>query len=55
MSSDIDNMIDKLEENECLTCKYYDEEDNYCTAFICDGISCPDLPCEVENPDNQKF
>ena len=37
-----------MDDNECLTCEYYDAEDDRCTAFVCDGLCCPALPCEVE-------
>ena len=33
---------------ECNDCKYYDEEDDICFAFVCDGIECAPLPCEME-------
>ena len=33
-------------EETCDGCKYYDYEDDRCKAFTCDGIDCPDLPCE---------
>ena len=36
--------------NECLDCKYFDDEDESCTAFECWGLGfldgCPPLPCE---------
>lgn len=32
---------------DCNECEYYDKEDNYCTAFECNGIDCPQLPCEA--------
>ena len=32
---------------ECETCKYYDKDEGYCTAFICTPLSCDELlPCE---------
>lgn len=34
------------EENECLDCDWYDPEEDVCKAFVCDGINCPELPCE---------
>lgn len=34
------------DENECVGCKYYDSYDDRCTAFECDGLECPQLPCE---------
>lgn len=33
---------------ECDSCPYYDADDDVCTAFVCDGLDCPALPCEVE-------
>ena len=34
---------------ECLTCDFYDIEEDRCVAFECNGIDCPKLPCEVED------
>lgn len=34
---------------DCKTCEYFDEEDEVCTAFVCDGLDCSLLPCEMEN------
>ena len=32
---------------ECENCKYYDNDEGYCTAMICTPISCDEvLPCE---------
>lgn len=36
----------KENSNECEGCEYYDKEDDICGAFVCDGLSCPMLPCE---------
>ena len=33
-------------ETECGRCPYYDAEEDVCEAFVCDGIDCPELPCE---------
>ena len=35
-------------DNECAACEFFDHDDNYCTAFECNGIECPELPCEKE-------
>lgn len=32
--------------DECLKCEHYDSEDDRCSAFECDGLECPQLPCE---------
>ena len=37
---------EKYEANKCVGCDYYDDEEDVCMAFICDGIECPSLPCE---------
>lgn len=36
---------------ECQGCEYYyyNEDDNVCMAFECNGIDCPELPCETAN------
>ena len=32
---------------KCIDCKFYDVEDDRCSAFSCDPFSCDDpLPCE---------
>ena len=32
---------------ECDNCKWFDNEDNMCTAFVCDIFDCDSkLPCE---------
>ena len=32
---------------ECENCKYYDNDEGYCTAMICTPIDCDEvLPCE---------
>lgn len=37
---------------ECDNCEYYDHEEGICTAFECNGIDCPPLPCETaEKPE----
>jgi hypothetical protein len=32
--------------SDCEHCKFYDAEEGICTAFVCDGLDCPPLPCE---------
>lgn len=32
----------------CNECEYYNMDENYCTAVVCDGIDCPTLPCEED-------
>ena len=35
---------------ECAECKYFDDEDNCCTALDCNVLNCDDpLPCETED------
>lgn len=34
--------------NPCKGCNYYDEEQDICFAFECNGDSCPELPCEKQ-------
>ena len=37
---------------DCDNCKYYSQEDGYCTAMICTPISCDELlPCECGETD----
>lgn len=36
------------DEMMCAECEYYDPEDDRCTAFECNGIDCPPLPCEIK-------
>lgn len=36
-------------DNECTGCEFYDPEEDRCMAFECNGIDCPELPCEKEN------
>ena len=32
---------------ECKECKYFDQDEGYCTAMICTPLSCDELlPCE---------
>ena len=31
---------------ECEDCEYYNKEEEVCGAFECNGLDCPDLPCE---------
>lgn len=33
-------------EQECAECEYYDQNEDYCRAFECNGLECPELPCE---------
>jgi hypothetical protein len=34
---------------DCLKCKYYDTEDNFCKALECDIMNCEEpLPCEID-------
>lgn len=33
----------------CMACEYYDSDDDRCTAFVCDGLDCTLLPCEMED------
>jgi hypothetical protein len=40
------NMDDK-----CKKCKYYNEDEGVCDAFVCDGLDCTHLPCEEQNVD----
>ena len=40
---------------ECKTCPYYDPEEDYCRAFECNGIDCPELPCETESADQTSY
>lgn len=40
--------------NECDGCEYYNEEEDICTAFVCDGLSCPELPCERAESEAQE-
>ena len=35
----------------CTDCKYYNEDDNNCGAFECNGLECPELPCEINEKD----
>ena len=35
-------------EINCEECEYYDKEEGICGAFVCTGIDCPDLPCEMQ-------
>lgn len=39
------------DEVDCAGCKFYDREDDRCTAFECFGVleGCPPLPCESDN------
>lgn len=30
----------------CEGCEYHNKEEDVCTAFECNGIECPTLPCE---------
>ena len=40
---------------KCIECEYFDSEDEICTAFVCDGLDCTPLPCEIEEEkENQK-
>lgn len=32
--------------SDCESCRYYNHDDDICTAFECNGIECPKLPCE---------
>ena len=32
----------------CSVCDYYNSEDDVCTAFECNGLECPKLPCEED-------
>ena len=32
---------------ECKDCRYYNEDDDNCGAFTCNGLECPKLPCET--------
>ena len=35
------------EGKECIGCEWYDQEDDRCLAFECDGLNCDKpLPCE---------
>lgn len=34
---------------DCENCKYWESEQEYCTAFECNGLDCPTLPCEEDN------
>lgn len=34
--------------NPCKGCNYYNEEQDICLAFECNGDSCPELPCEKQ-------
>lgn len=37
-------------DNECITCEYYDSENDVCAAFLCDILNCDTpLPCEVDH------
>lgn len=39
----------KMYQTECSECKYYDEEDDNCTALDCNTLNCDDpLPCETD-------
>lgn len=35
---------------KCSNCEYYEKEEGYCTAFECNGLECPTLPCEMRKP-----
>lgn len=35
-------------EDECKDCEYYDPEEGICKAFECNGLECPELPCEKQ-------
>ncbi len=39
---------------DCINCEYFDEEDEICTAFVCDGLDCSPLPCELEEQEKSK-
>lgn len=39
---------------ECTQCEYYDTEEGICTAFVCDGLDCTPLPCELEEEKSKK-
>ena len=40
---------------ECKDCEFYDPDDDRCTAFVCDGLDCPKLPCEQEEEEQGKI
>ncbi len=37
-----------MNENECLDCEYYNEDEGVCGAFERNGLECPLLPCEMK-------
>ena len=43
-----------MKSNECSACGYYDSDDDICSAFVCDGLDCPELPCEKEEVQMKK-
>jgi hypothetical protein len=32
--------------SDCKKCEFYDEYNENCGAFECNGLECPELPCE---------
>lgn len=38
---------------DCKNCEYYDKDEDRCGAFECNGIDCPDLPCERKENENR--
>ena len=37
----------------CEECEYYDRDEEVCGAFECNGLECPELPCEKEERDGR--
>ena len=33
-------------EIDCKNCEFYDKDGDFCRTFECNGLECPDLPCE---------
>lgn len=34
------------DDERCKDCEYYNSEEDYCEALECNGLGCPELPCE---------
>lgn len=49
--AEIKEILDNDDGITCGGCEYYDVDDDRCSAFECNGIDCPKLPCEVDDDD----
>lgn len=38
----------------CKDCEYYNEYEENCGAFECNGLDCPTLPCEKESEEDER-